>query len=256
VLGSAIRRALGRRTLPSSARPEENLRTCSEPDTSDAASRYWRAQLGGYAVTGLNFHPGPGFLDVPLSTAPKPRTPTLRSGRIDGWNNGTVEQLGTDSDCNGTKPSFYAWYEFYRNTVFNFDKFPVSPGRSDFRRAVNYDGEKFTLTITNQTTNLSASRSGKVPQAKRASAEWIAEAPAASNDGNFLLSPISHHLLWRGLPPTPSTRTTLPTTPPPDRSAPSRTRARVRNGYQQRREKSRAIVPFVRRHQLHRDLVR
>jgi len=79
---------------------------------------------------------------------------------------------------------------FTRNTVstsygINFDKFPVSPG-DQISASVNYDGEEFTLTITNQTTNLSASRSGKVPQAKRASAEWIAEAPCCQYDGNFL----------------------------------------------------------------------
>jgi Peptidase A4 family len=32
---------------------------------------------------------------------------------IDGYSTGTVEQIGTDSDCSNGSPSYYAWYEFY-----------------------------------------------------------------------------------------------------------------------------------------------
>src|SRR5580698_7539684 len=34
---------------------------------------------------------------------------------LDGYNSTSVEQLGTDSDCNGSTPSYYAWYEMYPN---------------------------------------------------------------------------------------------------------------------------------------------
>src|SRR3954453_5599968 len=32
---------------------------------------------------------------------------------IDGDTSGTVEQIGTDSDCQGGKPVYYAWYGGY-----------------------------------------------------------------------------------------------------------------------------------------------
>jgi len=167
--------------------PRKTFGHAPEPDTSDGSVKVLEStNWGGYAVTGLNFTQAQGSWTVPTVDCTKtPNTYASFWVGIDGWNNGTVEQLGTDSDCNGTKPSFYAWYEFYPKYGINFDKFPVSPG-DQISASVNYDGEKFTLTITNQTTNLSASRSGKVPQAKRASAEWIAEAPCCQYDGNFL----------------------------------------------------------------------
>ncbi len=141
---------------------------------------------GGYAVTGTDFTQAQGSWIVPtVDCAKTPNTYSSFWVGIDGWNNGTVEQLGTDSDCDGKRPSYYAWYEFYPKYGINFGQFPVSPG-DRISASVNYDGEKFTLTIANQTTNLSASRSAKIPQAKRASAEWIAESPCCQYDGNFV----------------------------------------------------------------------
>jgi hypothetical protein len=69
---------------------------------------------------------------------------------IDGFNDGTVEQTGTDGDCNGSSPSYYAWYEMYpRNTVV-INK-PISPG-DQFTGTVTFNGGKsYTLTLTNVT---------------------------------------------------------------------------------------------------------
>ena len=45
---------------------------------------------------------------------------------------GTVEQTGTDSDCNGGSPVYYAWYEFY--PAFPVDLgMTIKPGRMDCR---------------------------------------------------------------------------------------------------------------------------
>jgi len=33
----------------------------------------------------------------------------------DTFNSTSVEQLGTDSDCDSGTPSYYAWYEMYPN---------------------------------------------------------------------------------------------------------------------------------------------
>src|SRR5262249_48179989 len=32
---------------------------------------------------------------------------------IDGYSSNTVEQIGTDSDCQNGQPVYYVWYEFY-----------------------------------------------------------------------------------------------------------------------------------------------
>src|SRR6266536_846942 len=32
---------------------------------------------------------------------------------LDGYTSGTVEQIGTEADCDGRTPRYYAWYEIY-----------------------------------------------------------------------------------------------------------------------------------------------
>jgi len=51
---------------------------------------------------------------------------------------------------------------------------------------VSYSGEEFTVTITNETTGKSYSKSSRVSGAERSSAEWIAEAPCCTNAGGIL----------------------------------------------------------------------
>jgi|SRR5580658_2422974 hypothetical protein len=69
---------------------------------------------------------------------------------IDGFSDNTVEQTGTDGDCNGSSPSYYAWYEMYpRNTVV-INK-PISAG-DQFTGTVTFNGGKsYTLTLANVT---------------------------------------------------------------------------------------------------------
>ncbi len=44
---------------------------------------------------------------------------------LDGYNSTSVEQLGTDSDCDSGTPSYYAWYEMYPNPSVTLPE-PVS----------------------------------------------------------------------------------------------------------------------------------
>ncbi len=99
----------------------------------------------------------------------------------------TVEQTGTDSDCNGSSPSYYAWYEFYPNPSFLVSSVSVAPG-DQMSASVTYSTstKKFTITIKNETTGQSFSKSATVRSAKRSSAEWIAEAPCCTNGGGIL----------------------------------------------------------------------
>jgi len=98
---------------------------------------------------------------------------------IDGYSSGTVEQTGTDSDCQGGVPTYYAWYEFYPHPSFIFSSLTIHPGDRISAEA-HFSGRTFTVTITDTTTGQSASKSAKVNSAQRSSAEWIAEAPSSS----------------------------------------------------------------------------
>ena len=97
---------------------------------------------------------------------------------IDGFNSGTVEQTGTDSDCQNGAPTYYAWYEFYPHPSFLISGLAIHPG-DHISADVVFANRRFTTTIIDVTTGLSFSTSAKVNSAQRSSAEWIAEAPSS-----------------------------------------------------------------------------
>lgn len=140
----------------------------------------------GYAVTGSSFTSATGSWIVPaVDCSQTPNTYSSFWVGIDGWTSSTVEQTGTDSDCSGSTPNYYVWYEFYPKFSYLVPSVPVSPG-DKISASVNYDGTQFTLAITNETKGQSFTKTGKVPRAQRSSAEWIAEAPCCTNGGGIL----------------------------------------------------------------------
>jgi len=140
----------------------------------------------GYAVEGSSFTKVEASWTVPTANCSEtPNTYAAFWTGLDGWTSDTVEQTGTDSDCDGTTPSYYAWYEFYPNPSYEITSVPVSPG-NQMSASVTYSGSKFTIKITNETTGKSYSKSSTVRGAKRSSAEWIAEAPCCTNSGGIL----------------------------------------------------------------------
>jgi Peptidase A4 family len=140
----------------------------------------------GYAVTGSSFTSAKASWKVPTVNCTKtPNTYAAFWVGLDGWTSSTVEQTGTDSDCDGKTPSYYAWYEFYPAGSVLISSVSVAPG-DEMSASVVYSGSEFTITITNETTGKSYSKSGKVSGAKRSSAEWIAEAPCCTNSGGIL----------------------------------------------------------------------
>lgn len=140
----------------------------------------------GYAVTGSSFTHVRGTWTVPMvDCGLTPNTYSSFWLGLDGLTSTTVEQIGTDSDCNGTMPSYYAWYEFNPNPAILIEDIPVSPG-DQMSASVGYSGAKFTLTITNENTGQTYSQTQRFSGAKRSSAEWIAEAPCCTNSGGVL----------------------------------------------------------------------
>jgi len=102
---------------------------------------------------------------------------------IDGYSSNSVEQLGTDSDCNGGTPSYYAWYELFPAGSINLStsQFPVRPGDT-LSASVTFSGTSFTLSMSSsEGWRFSTSGSASVAQS---SAELIAESPEVCS-GNF-----------------------------------------------------------------------
>jgi hypothetical protein len=97
---------------------------------------------------------------------------------IDGYSSASVEQLGTDSDCNGkNRPAYYAWYEMYpANSVdISTTTYPVKPGDT-LTATVTVVGTSFTLKLVSSrgwTFSITKTGTGLA----QSSAEMIAESP-------------------------------------------------------------------------------
>jgi len=100
---------------------------------------------------------------------------------LDGYNSSSVEQLGTDSDCDSGTPSNYAWYEMYPNPSVTLpSQYPVQPGNQMTALvASNSAGTSFTLEIKDVTAGWTFSTTQTGSGFARSSAEVIAEAPSS-----------------------------------------------------------------------------
>ncbi len=146
--------------------------------SSTTSSTNW----AGYAVTGAK-----GSVTYVNGSWVEP-TATCSSGStgyaafwigIDGYSSRTVEQTGTDSDCRGSTPVYYAWYEFYPNPSHTISGLTISAGDTISAHVHFLGGAKFQVTLTDVTTGKSSSTTASVRHAARSSAEWIAEAPSS-----------------------------------------------------------------------------
>ena len=99
---------------------------------------------------------------------------------LDGFNSGSVEQTGTDSDCSGTSPSYYGWYEMYPANPVYFDN-PVAPGDS-MSASVTFSGtDTYTLVLTDNTQGWNQTINQEESGLARSSAEVITEAPSSES---------------------------------------------------------------------------
>jgi hypothetical protein len=99
---------------------------------------------------------------------------------IDGFSDGTVEQLGTEHDWSGGSQQNYAWFEMYPNYPYEIVGFPVNPGDS-ITASVQYMGNnEYKLSLINNTHRVSVTIPYSYTRSSaglRTSAEWIVEAP-------------------------------------------------------------------------------
>ena len=154
---------------------------------SNTRSENW----AGYAVTG----PAGSVSAVkaswiePAVSGKCPKTAEYASFwvGIDGYNSKTVEQTGTDTDCHGGSPSYYAWYEFFPRNSVTISSLTIHAG-DKISASVTYAGGKFTTKIADLTSGKSFSKSSTVSGAKRSSAEWIAETPEVCSGSNCSLA--------------------------------------------------------------------
>ena len=90
---------------------------------------------------------------------------------LDGFDNKTVEQIGTDADCQGKQPVYYAWYELYPERPFLIP-IKAEPG-NEFHAVVTQS----SLFIRNESTGEEETVEYEPGSLEFSSAEWIAEKP-------------------------------------------------------------------------------
>jgi hypothetical protein len=118
-----------------------------------------------------------GSWTVPTVTGSGTKYSSIWVG-IDGYSTATVEQLGTEQDVVNGTPQYYSWYEMYPKPPVTIHH-TTRPGDA-MTASVTWDsGTTYTLAIQDVTQNWSFSIN-KTATAKRASAEWIVEAPSST----------------------------------------------------------------------------
>jgi len=163
--------------------------TSGSQDTSGSSSNW-----AGYAATGASG----SFTSVSASwTQP---TANCAAGSqygafwvgLDGYTSKTVEQIGTEADCTGPNPKYYAWYEVYPGAGVNFTN-PVSPGDAFAGTVTSQGGGKFQLVLKDTTQNWTQTLNATEAGAGLSSAEAIVEAPSStSSSGNSSVLPLTN----------------------------------------------------------------
>lgn len=99
---------------------------------------------------------------------------------IDGFSDGTVEQIGTDSEWFYGVQQDYAWVELYPNPSQVISSITVNAG-DQINASVIYKGNNYyVFSLADLTTGQFYSHTLKA-NAQRQSAEWIVEAPSSSS---------------------------------------------------------------------------
>jgi Peptidase A4 family len=127
--------------------------------------------------------------------------PTVSSGSSDGYsafwvglggsqqNSQALEQVGTAADVVNGQTEYYAWYELVPDPETKLD-LPINPG-DQISAKVTVNGTQVTVSLADDTTGKSATKTLQKSDPDTSSAEWIAEAPAASRGGGYQVLPLA-----------------------------------------------------------------
>jgi hypothetical protein len=132
----------------------------------------------GYSATGGTFTKVSATWKQPAATCTAATAYSSFWVGLDGDGTNTVEQIGTDADCSGGKPVYYAWYEMYPKFPVNLS-LTIRPGDTLSASVTTNGTGSFTLTIRDTTSGRSFTTVQRLRHAKLGSAEVIAEAPSS-----------------------------------------------------------------------------
>jgi hypothetical protein len=99
---------------------------------------------------------------------------------LDGVGTQTLEQTGSEADCDNGAPEYSGWYEIFPAPPVFYTS-PVRPGDQMSASVVANGGGSFTLTLTDATEGWQQVTNKTVAGSQLSSAEIIAEAPSSQS---------------------------------------------------------------------------
>jgi Peptidase A4 family len=101
-----------------------------------------------------------------------------------------LEQVGTAADITGGQTTYYAWYELVPSAEQKLN-LAIHPG-DHMSGKVTVSGNTVTVSLSDQTTGKSTTKTLQMTNPDTSSAEWIAEAPAAQTSyGSYSILPLA-----------------------------------------------------------------
>jgi Peptidase A4 family len=148
-----------------------------------SAVRNWTStNWSGYAVTGTGFTRATGRWSVPRVSTPKRARSRLFSSTwvgIDGFNNSSLIQAGTEQDWINGAPFYQAWWEILPAPETPIPSITVRPGDS-MSVSIASGAPNWTIVITDITTGQSFT-THQAYVGPQTSVEWIQEAPTVGS---------------------------------------------------------------------------
>jgi hypothetical protein len=134
----------------------------------------------GYAVHSSTYHSVSATWVVPKPKCTSGKKYAAFWVGLDGYKSDSVEQTGTDSDCNGKNPKYYGWYEMFPAAPVFFTT-KVKPGNV-ISASVTFSGtDTYKLVLQNKSRGWTKVITKNESGLARSSAEVITEAPSSTN---------------------------------------------------------------------------
>jgi hypothetical protein len=104
----------------------------------------------------------------------------------------SLEQVGTAADVSGGQTTYYAWYELVPAGEQKLN-LTIHPG-DHMSGKVTVNGTTVTVSLSDQTTGQSVTKTLQMSNPDTSSAEWIAEAPATQTPyGGYTILPLADY---------------------------------------------------------------
>jgi hypothetical protein len=172
------------------------LAVAAAPSSAAAASSAPEAVSANWAGYAVGAASSP-FSSVSGSWVEPPDNCTTGAGDAAFWvglggtgeQSDSLEQIGTEANCSGSgSAGYFAWYELVPSAPVKLD-LTIRPGDHVSAR-VAVSGTNVTVSLSDQTTGGSVTKTLQMSDPDTSSAEWIAEAPSTCADGTTGCQPL------------------------------------------------------------------